>query len=210
MSTNIKLLIALLLGAAIGALVMKQTTIGEPQWNIIDYGENAPKSDNIIQPSKYEAVLRKNTESITFKKAKEFVQKYQRAALDSGCFPIVRIASLTDTSTQFLESVVIEKEKLLTLLGVRTYTDAYPKIKGVRCYFAENDEFKEFQQYPDTSYQGNTIVCIPTDKDGYNIVGSPSQTFYEALEYHMPCPKHCKSTPTTELSIQQVISRRIN
>jgi hypothetical protein len=209
MSTNIKLLIALLLGAAIGALVMKKIGIVEPKLNIIDYGQSAPKTDDTNEAITYDAVSKKNTESISFAEAKKFVQNYQRTALDSGCFPIVRIASLTDTSTQFLESIVIEKDKLLTLLGVRTYTDAYPKIKGVRCYFAENEKFKAFQESPDTTYQGNTIVCIPTDVKGNNIVGSPSQTFYEALEYHMPCPKHCKSTPATELSIPQVISRRI-
>lgn len=210
MSTNIKLLIALLLGAAIGALVMKKTGWNDNDRviNEIIYGPGIPDKDLTLLPDTFDAASNMKTSSIDFSDAKKYVQDYQRKAMLWDNAPEVHIRYQSRIDTALLESVVIEKEKLLVLLGIQKYTDVYPKIRGVRCYLGENDKFTPFENDTKYFYQGNTIVCIPTDSAGNNIIGAPTNTYYEALEYHLPCPKHCKSNAESELSLPELTYER--
>lgn len=183
MSTNIKLLIALLLGAAIGGLVMKKMSPDGPLANPTDeteYGITSP---------------------ITWDAAKEMVQHPIVDSLNASQ-QLYTISS--DGTKHAIESWTVEKNALLDFLGIRNGVNYHPEVTGVKFYIAYNT---------DRTAEGFTLVTVPVDSRYNNIKRPsplPSNgNFAAALEYHMPCPKNCgANNQPNELSSESVQNRR--
>ena len=189
MSTNIKLLIALLLGAAIGALVMKKTSTPPIE-----------KTEEKVIIDKTELGFTKIgdlgfSDTISFEKAQKMVRTTEVDALLNS-----KAVYMVDNGTKrAIKSWLMEKKYVLGLLGIEEYRDSDTLVKGMRCYLGFNKD----------TIRGNigyTLVCVPTDSVENVIrrieVGENKSPFPAAIEYHMPCPKNCGTTRLNDLSRQ--------
>ena len=187
MSTNIKLLIALLLGAAIGALLMKK--ISTPHVANTDEQEVVGKA--AVQLTKIN--LKKDTNPLPFEAAQNMVRSTEVDALLNS-----KTLYMVDNGTKrAIKSWLMEKDDVLALLGVEDFIDSDSTVKGMRCYLGFNK---------DTSRggPGYTLVCVPADS-AHNVIrrveeGENKSSFPAAIEYHMPCPKNCGTTRLNDLS----------
>lgn len=179
MSTNIKLLIALLLGAAIGALVMNKTntiTGANTCVGIIDTTQLsfAPISQHTI------------TNPLSYDKALGMVRRTEVDDLIRS--KVLYTKDKDEDTTSAVKSWVMDKNEVLRLLGIKFYIDSDKDVTGMRCYLGFNDDER-------FGYTGYTLVCLPTDSK-LDVIKRDNPTsdekkFPEAIEYHLPCPKHC-------------------
>lgn len=184
MSTNIKLLIALLLGAAIGALVMKQTSITE-----IESSEQKELKDSSSTNLDKKITLEiakplLDTKPLDFTTALGMVRNQEVDALLNS----KALYTLDGVNRLAIKSWLMDKDYVLRLLGIEEFEDMDKEVHGMRCYVGFNKDSKRGEL-------GYTLVCMPADSVG-NVIrrnngrANPAQ-FPEGIEYHMPCPKNC-------------------
>lgn len=123
---------------------------------------------------------------ITRHNATKMIQKY----IDSSAYKShhMMVKYKTSTPGQYEEydvrSWVIDKDSLLEVLGIPKDMNTNPNITGVRVHLGESDESA------DLDFFGKTLVLIPLDKEGNEII-PPNQMDIIGIEYHLPCPKNC-------------------
>ncbi len=184
MSTNIKLLIALLLGAAIGALVMKQTTAtaveSSEQKELTD--SSSTNLDKKITLEIAKPLL--DTKPLDFTTALSMVRNQEVDALLNS----KAVYTLDVVNRLAIKSWLMDKDYVLRLLGIEEYEDMEKDVQSMRCYIGFNKD-------PQRGELGYTLVCMPADSEG-NVIrrnngrANPAQ-FPEGIEYHLPCPKNC-------------------